>query len=311
MARKSGPEITLRQLRYLTALSATSSFRRGAERCGISQPSFSAQIKLLEEALGIQLAERSNTSVTMTPVGREITAAAVDVLDRVDTLRATAQKGPLSGMLRLGVKATLGPYLMPFVVRRLHKTHPELRLFIREGPPIELERELVEGLHDVVLAQLPLGSADLETIRLFREPLMLAVASDHPLAKKDKFGFEDLNGLDVLTLSPGFHLHDQVVSLCEDHHARLRRDYEGTSLDALRQMVGMGLGATFLPALYVNSEVRNAGDVAVLKPQRATLARSIGLAWRKGSGVAKAYDAIASVITKVVREELPHVVAER
>ena len=308
---RQNPDITLRQLKYLTALSATNSFRRGAERCGISQPSFSAQIRLLEEALGVQVAERGNTAVPMTPAGREITAAAVEVLDKVEGIRALAQKGPLTGMLRLGVKATLGPYLMPYVVRHLHRTHPELRLFIREGPPIELERELVEGLHDVVLAQLPLGSADLETLRLFREPLHLAVASDHPLAGQDTFSTEDLNGLDVLTLSPGYHLHDQVVQLCEEHHARLRRDYEGTSLDALRQMVGMGLGATFLPALYIGSEVRDAGDVVILKPKRPALSRSIGLAWRKGSGAVAAYEAIAAAITTVVREELTGVVSER
>lgn len=305
------PDITLRQLRYLTALSATLSFRRGAERCGISQPSFSAQIRLLEDALGVKVAERGNQAVTMTPIGREVTSAAVDILDRVEAVRALAQSGPLTGMLRLGVKATLGPYLMPHVVRRLHRTHPELRLFIREGPPIELERELVEGLHDVVLAQLPMASADVETMRLFREPLYLAVASDHPLAGRETFTFEDLNGLDVLTLTPGFHLHDQVVQLCEQHHARLRRDYEGTTLDALRQMVGMGLGATFLPSLYVRSEVRRAGDVAVLKPERPSLARSIGLAWRKGSGIAVACEAIADAISDVVREELPAVVSER
>ncbi|MEM1379869.1 MAG: hydrogen peroxide-inducible genes activator [Pseudomonadota bacterium] len=303
--------ITLRQLRYLTALSATSSFRRGAERCGISQPSFSAQIRLLEEALGVRVAERSNTSVTMTPVGREVTHAAIEVLDKVDAIRAIAQKGPLSGMLRLGVKATLGPYLMPHVVQRLHQTHKDLRLFIREGPPIELERELVEGLYDVVLAQLPIASGDIDSVRLFREPVFLAVASDHPLAAKTTFSVEDLKGLDVMTLSPGFHLHDQVVSLCEEHDARLRRDYEGSSLDALRQMVGMGLGATFLPALYVRSEVKNAGDVAVLRSERGGISRSIGLAWRRGSGMAQAYEAIASAISDVVREELTEVVSER
>lgn len=308
---QEAPAITLRQLRYLTALAATNSFRRGAERCGISQPSFSAQIRLLEDALGVKVAERSNTAVAMTPVGREVTAAAVDVLDRVEALRTLAQKGPLSGMLRLGVKATLGPYLMPYVVRRLHRTHPELRLFIREGPPVELERELTEGLHDVVLAQLPLGSADLETVRIFREPVYLAVAADHRLASQDRFELSDLAGLDVLTLSPGFHLHDQVVRLCEENNARLRRDYEGTSLDALRQMVGMGLGATFLPALYVRSEVRETGDVAILKPKRSALSRSIGLAWRRGSGMTDAYQTIADAIGEVVRDEIPGVVSER
>jgi LysR family hydrogen peroxide-inducible transcriptional activator len=303
--------ITLRQLRYIAALSATSSFRKAAERCGISQPSFSAQIRLLEENLGVQLAERGSGMVTMTPVGREVAAGAVEVLDRVEALRAAANQGPLNSVLRLGVKATLGPYLLPLVVRRLHQSHPDLRLFIREAPPIDLEKELNDGLHDIILAQLPVHSADSESVRLFREPLFLAVAADHPLAGKATFTPEDLTGLDVLTLSPRYHLHEQVLRLCEQSGARLRRDYEGTSLDALRQMVSIGLGVTFLPALYVDSEVRGESDVHVLKPEKGMLARSIGLAWRRSAGLGVAYQSLADTIAGVVREELKSVVSER
>ncbi|WP_183819710.1 hydrogen peroxide-inducible genes activator [Parvularcula dongshanensis] len=301
---------TIRQLRYLTALASCLSFRKAAERCGISQPSLSAQLKALETSLGVRLAERGSGSVVLTPVGREVAATAIDVLDRVDALVGLASRGPLTGVLRLGVKPTLGPYLMPHVVRRLHATHPDLRLFVREAPPIDLERELIEGVHDVVLAQLPLASAEVESVRLFREPLLLAVASDHPLARQERFDPGDLKGLDVLTLSPRYHLHEQVLRLCEENEATLRRDYEGTSLDALRQMVGMGLGVTFLPALYVASEVRGEGDVAVLKPARAGLHRSIGLGWRRASGNHEAYEALGDAVTAVAAE-LPHLSLER
>ena len=303
-------DLTLRQLRYLVALSGTLSFRRAAERCGISQPSLSAQLKALEEALGVSLVERGSGTVAMTPIGREVAGAAVEVLDRVESLRGLAAQGPLSGVVRLGVKATLGPYLLPHVVRRLHATHPQLRLFIREAPPVDLERELMEGLHDVVLAQLPLGAADLQTERLFREPLFLAVAADHPLASRETFAMDDLAGLNVLTLSPRYHLHDQVVRLCEAHGATLLRDYEGTSLDALRQMVGMGLGVTFLPGLYAASEVRGEGDVAILRPARAGLSRSIGLAWRRGSRMTSVTDVLAEAVVAVARER-PHLTPER
>lgn len=303
-------DLTLRQLRYLVALSGTLSFRRAAERCGISQPSLSAQLKALEDALGATLVERGSGTVAMTPLGREVAAGAVEVLDRVEGLRSLAEQGPLSGVVRLGVKATLGPYLLPHVVRQLHATHPALRLFIREAPPVDLERELTEGLHDVVLAQLPLGAAELETMRLFREPLFLAVAADHPLAGQKTFALGDLAGLSVLTLSPRYHLHDQVVRLCEAHGATLLRDYEGTSLDALRQMVGMDLGVTFLPALYAASEVRGEGDVAVLRPERAGLSRSIGLAWRRGSRMTAITDVLGEAVVAVAKER-PHLTAER
>lgn len=303
--------VTLRQLRYLVALSKTLSFRRAAARCGISQPSLSQQIKGLELALGATLVERGSGSVVLTPIGRDVSADAMEILDRVKALEGYAQRGPLSGMLQLGVKATLGPYMLPQVVKRLHKTHPSLRLFVREAPPYDLEQELVDGAHDLIIAQLPLRSGDIETERLFREPLFLAVAADHPLSAGHTYTLEDLKGLDVLTLSPRYHLHDQVVQLCEANGANLRRDYEGTSLDALRQMVGMGLGATFLPGLYVGSEVRGEGDVHVLKPDRQGMSRAIGLAWRKGAGRHPAYQTIADAITTVAQEDLPYVTVER
>ena len=159
----------------------TNHFRRAAERAGISQPSLTAQIQNLEETLGVLLVERSRTRVVFTPVGREVAARVRPILEQVQALTdftAGAQRG-LVGTIRLGVKPTLGPYLLPHVVKRLHKEYPKLNLYIRENAPRMLERELADGLHDMILAQLPVGSSELTTRRLFREPLYLAVAADH------------------------------------------------------------------------------------------------------------------------------------
>lgn len=302
-------EPTLRQLRYLTALSHTLNFRKAAERCGISQSSLSQQIQQLEGALGVRLVERGGGTVALTPLGREVTARATAILDEVRALRDLTAETGLRGTLRLGVKPTLGPYLLPHVVKRLHADHDALGLIIREGAQVDLERELAEGRHDVMLAQLPLGSADLTAARLFREPLYLAVAGDHPLAASGPFEPGDLAGLDVLSLGERYHLHDQVIALCKAHGAHPRRDYEGTSLDALRQMVAMGMGATFLPALYVASEVRDAGDVVILRPRRP-ITRSIGLAWRRSAGDPPAYRLLAAQIRETVGAVFPSVTVE-
>lgn len=304
------PDVTLRQLRYLAALSRTLNFRRAAEACGISQPSLSQQLQGLEAALGVRLVERGSGAVAMTPVGREVVRRATSILDEVQALTDLAGADGLAGTLRLGVKPTLGPYLLPHVVRTLHAERPDLGLVVREGAQADLERELSEGVHDLVLAQLPVSSSELTVTRLFREPLSLAVATDHPLATKAKFTPEDLAGLPVLSLGAGYHLHDQVVALCQEHGALPRRDYEGTSLDALRQMVAMGMGATFLPALYVASEVREAGDVVVLQPWRP-ITRSIGLAWRRSAGEPPAFVAVADHIRDTVQRLFPGLTVER
>ncbi len=296
--------LTLRQLRYLVALDDTRHFRRAAEQNGVSQPSLSAQLQTMESTLGVRLFERSRAGVVPTPVGREVVQRARRVIDDVQGIAeftAGAQHG-LVGTIRLGAKPTLGPYLLPHVVRRLHRAHPDLRLYVRENAPRELEFELTRGVHDVILAQLPLAGGDLTVTRLFREPLYLAVAADHPLAGREAVEPRDLAGLQVLSLNPHYHLHDQIGALCEEFSAQLLRDYEGTSLDALRTMVGMGMGVAFVPALYALSEIPDHGEVVVKPIKGRSIARSIGLAWRASAGRADTYQEIAVTMREVAAQ---------
>ena len=304
--------LTLRQMRYLVALDDTHHFRRAAELCGISQPSLSAQLQNMEQVLGVQLVERSRSGVAVTPVGREVVARARRILDDVQGITdftAGAQHG-LVGTIRLGAKPTLGPYVLPHVVAKLHKHHPDLNLYIRESAPRELEYELGRGLHDVILAQLPVNGSELVTKRLFREPLYLVVAADHPLANSDEVDPQQLKGQHVLSLTPQYHLHDQIHALSQEFDAVPMRDYEGTSLDALRLMVGMGMGVTFLPELYVRTEISPGGDVVVRKLKGRQVHRSIGLVWRKSAGRSTAYEEIADVIRDVASKKFKNLVIE-
>jgi LysR family hydrogen peroxide-inducible transcriptional activator len=168
--------------------------------------------------------------------------------------------------------------------------------------PRLLREELLDGTHDLILSQLPVQGGDLHIRRLFMEPLLLVVPADHPLSRKGTIGVGDLAGLQVLTLGPEFVLHDQISIICAEYGAELVRDYEGTSLDALRQMVAMGMGVAFLPQLYVASEIipRGAGVVAV-PFSRSSFTRSIGLVWRRGSGARLIYDRIADEMIDVSR----------
>jgi len=294
--------ITLKQMQCLLAVEETAHFRRAAERLGMTQPSLSVQVQNLEAELGLRLAERSRSGVVLTPAGREVAERARRLMNEVQGIAdfaAGAQHG-LVGVLRLGSKPTLGPYLLPHVVAALHRSHKKLRLYVRESEPRFLEDELGRGVHDMVLTQLPAASKEHVAEKLFDEPLYLALARDHPLAKEKIVSVSALRGLDILSLSPGYHLYDQISSLCDTFGARLVRDYEGTSLDALRVMVGMGMGAAFLPALYVHSELTARSEVVVRKLKGRTVTRSVGLVWRKSAGRADSYRTIAGVIRDVV-----------
>jgi len=298
------PPLTLRQLRYLIALEETEHFREAAESCGISQPSLSVQIKTLEEALGLTLVERGRGPVRLTLAGREVARRAREVMDAtrgIMDLSVTLKSG-LGGTIRIGTSATLGPYLMPYVVGQLHKSHPDLRLYIREAAPRDLQRELNDGVHDLILTQLPVSGAALSVTRLFREPLSVALPADHPLTEKATLEADDIAGETVLSLSPNYSLHDMISALCIEIGADLSRDYEGTSLDALRQMVAMGMGITLLPMLYVESEIEGRAQDVVVRPFRGRrFNRSIGLVWRTSSGAGAAYGRLADVIRDTAR----------
>jgi LysR family hydrogen peroxide-inducible transcriptional activator len=298
-------EPTLKQLTYFVALAETHHYRKAAERAGVSQPSLSQQIVGLEAALGLQLVERGQRGAVLTPGGREVLAQARRILEETAVLRTLASdaRSGVSGTVRLGSTPTLGPYFLPYVMRRLHRAYPSLKVIVRDAAAIALQEELLQGRHDLILTQLPVRSADLEVRRLFREPLKLAVAQDHPLAGKSEVRDEDLAGQDILAMSSGYLLHDQTVTLCAELGANLRQEYEGTSLDALRQMTALDMGVSFLPALYVRSEVsRDTGDVAVLSFRKDRFTRSVGLAWRRRSAHGKVIDRIAAVVRAVAEE---------
>ena len=294
---------SLRQLQYFVALAETGSFRAAAEACGVTQPSLSIQLASLEKRFGQTLVERSRPGVILTPAGRELHDRARAILAATQGLvdHFEAPRAGLSGTIRFGTSATLGPYLLPHVIARLHALHPDLSLYIREAAPDRLVKALAEGEFDMILVQLPVRG-DVDTIRLFREPLDLVVARDHPFAAERRLPRSALNGATVLALGPAYALRQQVAEICETLGARLRSDYEGTSLDALRLMAGMGMGVAFLPALYVRSEIKaEASDVTVVPLEGPRILRSVGLVTRAGSP-AEAAPRIARPIEAVARE---------
>lgn len=299
------PDLTLRQLRYFVALSEAGQYRRAARQLGITQPSLSLQIAALEDRLGMALAERRRDGLVLTPQGREVLAQARIVLSAVDDLihRSDPIRDGISGTLRLGSSPTVGPYLMPRVLRRLHAACPDLRLVVRDGAPRDLVEDLAAGRHDMILTQLPVPEDQFRVRPLFRENLSVAMAANHPLARQSRIARSDLAGLDLLGLGPAYALHGQIAALCRDVGARLREEFEGTSLDALRQMVAMDMGVTLLPALYVRSEVGGRdGDVAV-RPLQGGLNRVIGLVWRAATGHPRAFARFADETAAVLRED--------
>lgn len=296
----------VRQLEYLVAIADTLNFRRAAERTNTTQPTLSEQLKALEERLGAQLVERGRSRVLLTPVGAQVVEVARRVLRDCNEIRQLSASGgkELAGVLRLGLPPTIGPYLLPMVLPKLHKSFPELKLYIREELPDALPRALEDGSLDIIIASLPVPEAEFVSHSLFREPLHLVVATDHPMAERGSIQRTELAGQDVLALGRAHQLHEVIVALCEESGARLRYDFEGTSLDTLREMVMMGLGVTFLPGLYVRREILSDPDLKVVELQGRAIYRNVGIVWRKSSLLQGAYEQLTRFFARAIESEL-------
>jgi LysR family hydrogen peroxide-inducible transcriptional activator len=300
---------TLQQFRYLVAVADTLHFRRAAESVNVTQPTLSTQLRELEGKLGVQLVERSRAGVTLTPIGQEIASRARLVLRDVADIAALARSGadPLTGTVRGGVVGSLGSYFLPLVIPSLHAAYPRLTFYVREGTAADLTGRLRDGSLDVLFFPLPLDMPGLEVEPLFHEPLLVVLPSEHRLAGCEVIDRAALAGETVMTLEAGHRLHDTVEELCAETGARLSLDYEGTSLDTLRQMVATGLALSVLPALYVRSEVARESLVTARPLSAPSPGRDIGMVWRSTAAKGAAYAELARAIRATLDREAPEV----
>jgi len=284
-----------RQLEYVVVLAETGHFGAAAKRCHVSQPTLSAQVALLERQLGTALFDRTPGRVVPTAVGSDVVSAARSVLSTLDDMVSLATRGAgnLGGLIKLGVAPTFGPYFLPALLPALHAKYPGLQLYIKEERPAAVEREVMSGLLDCGLGPAPTSGHALTFRKLCHEAIYLGVAKDHPLAKSRVVSPEQLRGERLLTLGRGHHLFERVRELAAQCGADVREDYEGTSLDALHQMVLLGMGLSLFPQLYAAAELRDDDGIVLLRLEGWPASREMGYFWRAGSGRAAQFAALA------------------
>jgi LysR family hydrogen peroxide-inducible transcriptional activator len=292
------PDLKLKDLRYLVAVADTRHFGRAAERCFVSQPTLSTQLKKLEEYLGVQLIERQPKRVALTAAGEEIVARARRILeasDEVVTL-ARAHRDPLAGALRIAMLPTIGPYLLPRVAREIRKALPRLDLRLYEYPTATMLTKLRAGEIDLGILALPVDLDGLEARELYDEAFMVAVPATHPLAKRPAIRVQDLQGETLLLLEDGHCLRDQALAVCSQAGMQEKQDFRATSLETLRQMVATGAGVTLLPELATHGAYRHARGVVVRPFTRPAPLRKIGGVWRRSTA---RHAAIAAVCAQI------------
>lgn len=294
----------LRDLEYLVALDEEGHFARAAERCFVSQPTLSGQLKKLEEELGVLLVERSSRQVVMTEVGRAVAAQARQVLAGAREIKGIAESyhDPMAGALQLGLIPTVAPYLLPLIMPRLKAAYPDLKLWLHEQQTHMLMERLRRAELDLLILALPVPSHDFKQVDLFREPFSLAVPRDDALAGKGQATLTDLQGREVMLLEEGHCLREHALDVCFRGGASEYGAFHATSLETLRHMVGEGMGITLMPQLAIPQHPNRADTVRYLPFEAPAPTRRIGMLYRKGSYRAATFARIAAEVQAVVTE---------
>jgi LysR family transcriptional regulator, hydrogen peroxide-inducible genes activator len=298
--------ITLRQLRYLSALAKHGHFGRAAEACAVTQPALSMQIRDLERTLGVAVVERRPGDVMLTDVGREIARRAEDVLtasrDLVDFARH--RSGLLTGRLTLGVIPSLAPYLLPRILPTLQNRFPELQLELRETQTRQLIEDIKSGALDAAMLALPLGEPDIDTLALFEDLFLLAVPASDPRTEAARVAAVDIDQSRLILLEDGHCLRDQALAFCATAARRSASGTSGTvfgasSLTTVMQMVASGYGVTLIPQIAADVEKRDE-RVKFLRLENPQPGRSIGLAFRRTSPRKADFAALGEVVKESV-----------
>ena len=291
-------DLKLKDLRYLVAVADTKHFGRAAERSFVSQPTLSAQLKKLEEYLGVQLIERAPKRVSLTVAGEEIVERARRILDAGDEIveLAKGHRDPLAGRLKLALLPTIGPYLLPNVAARLRKGLPRLELMLYEYQTDPMLEKLHSGEIDVGILALPVQMDGLDSYELYKEPFTVALPTNHKLASRQSIKVEDLSNETLLLLEDGHCLRDQALDICSGTGVHEKQDFRATSLETLRQMVAAGVGITLLPELAGRGAYGNARGVTIKPFVKPVPTRTIGAVWRKSSARREAILALAKQI---------------
>lgn len=301
--------MNLRDLKYIIAVAETCHFGKAAERCFVSQPTLSGQIKKLEEELGVTIFERTKRSVELTPVGEEIISLARKMIEQADALEQLAQtyQDPLAGPLRVGVIPTLSPYLIPLILTPLKENYPQIKLVLTEDITDRLLQRLNSHEIDLALIATPVSEPDLDSTPLFDEPFWLAHPHNHPLYTKEHITHKDLKKLELLLLSDGHCLAQQVMDVCKLASRQQQgemSDLQASSLETLLQLVGAGYGCTLVPALATRGSWMTDCGVIARKLDLPDTYRRVSMAFRRSFPRLQALDAFANII----KDQLPNTV---
>jgi LysR family hydrogen peroxide-inducible transcriptional activator len=295
-------EPSLKQLKYLLAVSEWGHFGKAAAACNVTQSTLSAGIHDLENILEVQLFERTKKKVLVTETGQAVIDKARVVLqatrELVEVVAGSSDDQALSGNIRLAVIPTIAPFLLPPLLAQLRKQFPALQLYLREAQTEPALEELYNGRVDAVLMATPYPTAEVSMEPLFEDHFYLACLSDNKLAKYKHLKTKHLEGQPLLLLEDGHCLRQHALSACKLHSADYSMPYQATSLITLVQMVANGLGITLLPEIALKSGLLTNTTIEIKAFSEKDVTRTISLVWRPSSAMTAKF----KILSQFIRE---------
>ena len=291
--------LTLRQLQYFLAVVDLRHFGKAADRCCVTQPALSTQIRTLEDALGVQLFDRRRGHIELTPEGKDIAHHAQAILTAVREMQDCARGDTAEpvGTLRLGAIPSLAPYLLPPLLPKLQAAYPGLHIEVHEQITRSLAAGLLEGALDAIVVAAPMDDPQIETMELFEDRFLLARRREAGNGNPPLSAVETLKAEKLLLLHDGHCLRDQAIGYCQSLGQAEPSEFGASSLTTIMRMVASGYGVTLLPEIAADAELCDARiELVSLGPPEPR--RIIGLAWRRMSARKPAFRAIGKLMAR-------------
>lgn len=245
--------ISLKQLIYALSVEETLHFKKASEKCHISQSALSTALNELEKQLGLQIFERDNKKVLVTPIGKEVLAQARSILLQVEELTrfAETQKDPLGYPLTIGLIPTVAPYILPRLFSALNQRYANAQVNIVESQSHILVDMVRQGELDAAVLALPFPCEGLLTLKFWEEDFYWVTLKGSDHSRQREITNKELKSCNLLLLKEGHCLKDHILTVCNRTNQTTSQSLSATSLNTLIQMVLGGLGTTLIPDMAI------------------------------------------------------------
>lgn len=240
----------IRHLEYFSEVARHCSFTKAAEVLHITQPTISKMIKTLEDELGVTLFSRSSKKIELTDAGKAVYSQAQHVLAAFYNL--TSELADVmnikKGCIRIGLPPIASSSIFPRVIGEFNKVYPHISLELIEVGSKIVERGIEDGTLDIgVICHIPDKNQGFDMFFCIKDPLMLIVHPDHPLANRSEVAFEELKDESFVLYRNDFSLHDNIVNRCIKSGFQPRIVCGSSQRDFMTEAVAAGLGIALLP----------------------------------------------------------------